>query len=175
MAATVIFIEDNGPATGSPAKGSSRGTATQVNWKTTDDIATAYTASPIARGSNSYEKYQAAQFSGTFNSIGAGLWAHTSGVYGAGITLKGVVSTTYATPSVATNAGLTDNMTTVIAIGAGAAVLFGATGPEAAGKATTSTANPTFSQYLITQKQTTVSASPGDDAVATLTLQWSES
>ncbi len=42
MAATFEFNEDNGAATGSPAKGTTRNTAvTQNNWKNVDDVATA--------------------------------------------------------------------------------------------------------------------------------------
>ena len=175
MAAVAAFYEDNGAQTGSPLKGTTRAVATQMNWKSIDDIATAYATSPITRGGNSYTKYQFIQFSGTFNSIGAGLWAHTAGAMGTGLTIKGVVGTTYATPATAANAALTVDMTTVIAIGSGQAVLFGATGPEAAGKATSSAANPCFSEYLPTQLQTTVSATTGDTATAVFTAQWSES
>lgn len=174
MAATFEFNEDNGTATGSPSQGTTRNTAvTQVNWKNADDVATAYTASPITAGNNSYTKYQFGKFTGTFNTVSAGLWAHTSGTLGTGLTLKGVVSSTYATPSTTTNAALTTDMTTAIAIGSGAAVLFSTTGPQAASP-TSSIAAAGFSQYLPTQLQTTGSAAAGDTATVTLTLQYNE-
>jgi hypothetical protein len=174
MAATFEYNEDNGAATGSPSKGTTRNTAvTQVNWKNVDDVATAYTASPITYGNNSFTKYQFGKFTGTFNQISAGLWAHTAGVLGTGLTLKGVVTSTYAAPSATTNAALTTNMTSVIAIGSGAAVLFHTTGPEAASPTTTLSAAG-FTQYLATQLQTTVSAAAGDTATVTLTLQYNE-
>lgn len=175
MAATFEYNEDNGTGTGSPLKGTTRATAVvQVNWKNADDVTTtAYTAAPITAGNNSYTKYQFGKFTGTFNQISAGLWAHTAGVLGTGLTLKGVVTSTYATPSTTTNASLSTNMTSVIAIGSGAAVSFHTTGPEAASPTTTLSAAG-YTQYLATQLQTTGSASAGDTATVTLTLQYNE-
>jgi len=174
MAATFEFNEDNGAATGSPAKGTTRNTAvTQVNWKNVDDVATAYGSSPITAGNNSFTKYQFGKFTGTFNQISAGLWAHTAGTYGSGLTLKGVVTSTYATPSTTTNAALTQTMTTAIAIGSGQTVLFSTVGPEGASP-TTTLAAAGFTQYLATQLQTTTGASQGDTATVTLTLQYNE-
>lgn len=174
MAATFEYQEDNGAATGSPAKGTTRNTAvTQQNWKNTDDVATAYSSSPITAGNNSYTKYQFGRFTGTFNQISAGLWAHTAGVLGTGLTLKGVVTSTYATPSTSTNAALTTNMTSVIAIGSGATVLFHTTGPEGASP-TSTLAAAGYTQYLATQLQTTGSAAAGDTATVTTTLQYNE-
>lgn len=89
MAASFEFNEDNGTATGSPAAGTTRTTAvTQVNWKNTDDVATSYSSSPIVAGTNSYTKYQSGKFTGTFTQISAGLFAHTSGTLGVGLTLR---------------------------------------------------------------------------------------
>src|SRR5665213_279104 len=118
MAATFAFKEDNGAATGSPTRGTTAGTTvTTVNWKNVDDaVATAYSASPITAGNNSFSKYQWGAFSGTYNQISAGLWAHTAAAFGTGLTLKGIVSSTYATPSTTTNAALTVDMTSAIAI-----------------------------------------------------------
>lgn len=174
MAATFEFNEDNGAAAGSPPKGTTRTTAvTQNNWKNTDDVATAYSSSPIAAGSNSYTKYQFGKFTGSFNQILSCLWAHTAGALGTGLTLKGVVTSTYATPSTAANAALTQNMTTAIAIGSGQAVNFHTTGPEAAGPTATLSA-PGYTQYLATQLQTSGSAAAGDIGSVTLTLQYDE-
>lgn len=179
MAATFEYQEDNGAATtagGGTAnnKGTTRTAAvTQVNWKNTDDVATAYTASPITAGNNSYTKYQFGRFTGTFNEISAGLWAHTAGTLGAGLTLKGVVTSAYATPATAANAALTTDMSAVIAIGSGQAVSFHTLGPEGTGPTATLTAAG-YSQYLATQLQTTTSAAAGDTATVTLTLQYNE-
>lgn len=174
MAATFEYNEDNGTAAGSPAKGTTRNTAvTQVNWKNTDDVSTAYSSSPITAGNNSYTKYQFGKFTGTFNQISSGLWAHTAGTLGTGLTLKGVVTSTYATPATSANASLTTNMTSAIAIASGATVLFHTTGPEAASPSATLSAAG-YTQYLASQLQTTGSAAAGDTATVTLTLQYNE-
>lgn len=181
MAATFAFDRDHGTATGSPAKGTTRSTSvTDVNWKNSDTEATAYSSAPITDGNNSYENWLFGHFSGTYNQISAGLFAHTSTAFGTGLTLKGPPACTgdgdrllYTTPSASTNANLTTNMTSAIAIGSGVAVCFGATGPEATGKATSTTSNPAYTNYLTTQLQTS-GASAGDTAQVTLTLQYNE-
>lgn len=182
MAATFDWNRDTGTATGSPAKGTTRTTGvTDTNWKNTDTYGTAYSAAPITAGNNSYEIWNFGKFSGTFNQISAGLFAHTSTAFGTGLTLKGTPACTgdgdrllYTTPSASANANLTTDMTTAIAIGSGVAVCFGATGPEATGKAASMTTNPCYTNYLTTQLQTTGSAAAGDTATVTLTLQYNE-
>lgn len=248
MAATFDWQEDNGAATGNPNKGTTRTTArTEVNWKNIDDSTTAYSSSPITAGNNSYSKYQFGKFTGTFNQILSGLFAHTATAFGTGLTLKGppaapntyiftitsgnatvgatytnnaqtftiletiasqvtVVSSGtgaptasgtltksagtgdatltfsafgqsglhYATPATSANTDLSTDMTTAIAIGSGVAVWFGATGPEASGKATSSVTNPSYTNFLPTQLQTSGAAAAGDTAQVTLTLQYQE-
>jgi hypothetical protein len=175
VAATFEFQEDNGAATGSPPQGTTRTTArTEVNWKNVDDSTTAYSASPISAGSNSYEKFQFGRFTGSFNLISNGLWAHTSVALGTGLTVKGTVTSTYTTPGTAANAALTTDMTTAIAIGSGLAVLFSTTGPQAASPSATLAAAG-YSQYLVTQLQTSSGAAAGDTTVPVFTLQYSES
>ena len=173
MTATFEYNEDHGAASGSPSKGTTRSTAvTEVNWKNIDDSTTAYTASPITAGNNSYPKYQFGKFTGTFNQISAGLWAHTAGVLGTGLTLVGKVTSTYVQPATTALAGTTD-MTSVIAIGSGATVNFHTTGPEGASPTSTLSAAG-YTQYLVSQLQTTGSAAAGDTATVTLTLQYNE-
>lgn len=182
MAATFEFEEDNGTAAGSPAKGTTRTAArTEVNWKNIDDSTTTYSSSPITAGNNSYQKNQFGHFSGTFNSISAGLFAHTSGAFGTGITLKGPAAVSsdatrylYVTPSTTADTNLTTDITSAISIASGTAVWFGATGPEATGKAASMTTNPCYSTFLTTQLQTTGSAAAGDTTTVTLTLQYNE-
>lgn len=113
-------------------------------------------------------------FSGSFNLISAGLWAHTATAMGTGLTVKGTVTSTYTTPSTVANAALTTDMTAVIAIGSGLAVLFSTTGPYAASP-TTTLAAAGYTQYLVHQLQTTTAAAAGDTAAGTWTLQYSES
>lgn len=182
MTATFEFNRDTGTQTGSPTKGTTRTTAvTDTNWKNTDTYGTAYTASPITAGNNSFEIWNFGKFSGTFNQVLTGLFAHTSTAFGTGLTLKGTPACTgdgdrllYTTPSATTNASLTTDMTSAVAIGSGVAVCFGATGPEATGKATSMTTNPCYTNYLTTQLQTSGSAAAGDTATVTLTLQYNE-
>ena len=64
-------------------------------------------------------------------------------------------------------------MTSAVAIGSGVAVFFSATGPYATGKASSTTSNPAYTNYLTTQLQTS-GASAGDTATVTLTLQYAE-
>lgn len=182
MAATFDWNRDTGTQTGSPTKGTTRTTGiTDYNWKNTDTVGTAYSSSPITAGNNSFEIWNFGKFTGTFNQISAGLFAHTSTAFGTGLTLKGTPACTgdgdrllYTTPSASANANLTTDMTSAIAIGSGVAVCFGATGPEATGKATSSTNATTYTNYLTTQLQTTSSAAAGDTATVTLTLQYNE-
>ena len=182
MAATFAWDEDTGTATGSPAKGTTRtGGVTDVNWKNSGVQTDPYSSFPITAGNNSYEKWQFGHFSGTYNQILAGLFAHTATAFGTGLTLKGPAACTgdgtrllYTTPSTTANSNLSTDMTSVIAIGSGVSVCFGATGPEATGKATSTTANPAYTNYLTTQLQTTTSAAAGDTATVTLTLQYQE-
>lgn len=174
MAATFEFQEDNGAATGSPAKGTTRTTAvTQNNWKNIDDVASAYTSYPITASGNSFTKHQFGRFTGTFNQISSVIWAHTAGTLPAGVTLKGAVTSTYATPSTAANAALSVDMSAPISIGSGQAVLLSTTGPEAAAPAATLAAAG-YTQYLATQLQTTGSAPAGDIGSQTLTLRYNE-
>lgn len=181
MAATFEFDADTGAATGSPAKGTTRTTVTDVNWKNIDDSTTAYSAAPITAGNNSFERWLSGKFSGTFNQILSGLFAHTATAFGTGLTLKGTPACTgdgdrllYTTPSTTANTNLTVDMTTAISIASGVGVCFGATGPEATGKATSMTTNPCWTNFLTSQLQTTTSAAAGDTAQVTLTLQYQE-
>lgn len=182
FAATFEFEEDNGTQTGSPTKGTTRTAArTESNWKNIDDSTTAYTSNPITAGNNSYSKWQFGHFSGTYNQILNGLFAHTATAFGTGLTLKGTPACTgdgdrllYTTPATSSLAGLTTDMTSAVAIGSGVAVFFGATGPEATGKASSMVTNPCYTNFLTTQLQTTGSAAAGDTAQVTLTLQYDE-
>lgn len=186
MAATFTWCEDNGAATGSPAHGTTRtgfttGSSTDRNYKNVDDCTnnagTVYSASPITAGNNSFTKYLYGKFSGTFNQISAGLWSLRTAPAGAlatGLTLKGTVTSTYATPATTANAALTTDYTSApVAIGSGLAVSFSTTGPEAASPTSTLSAAG-YTQYLAGQLQTSGSAAPGDIATITETLQYNE-
>jgi hypothetical protein len=188
MAATFNWCEDNGAQTGSPLHGTTRSGfgadthyPTDCNYKNVDDNTanggTAYSSSPITAGNNSFSKYQYGKFTGSFSSVSAGLWSARTAPAGAlatGLTLKGTVTSTYATPATGANAALTTDYTSApVAIGSGLAVLFSTTGPEAASPTSSITAAG-YSQYLVSQLQTSGSAGPGDIATITQTLQYSE-
>lgn len=184
MAATFEFEEDNGAQTGSPLKGTTRTAArAEVNWKNIDDSTTAYSSNPITAGNNSFDKWQFGHFSGTFDQVLSGLFAHTATAFGTGLTLKGAPACTstatalvYSTPATTTNSNLTKDMTSAVAIGSGVQVQFTATGPEnsATASATSLATNPCYTNYLTTQLQTTGSTAAGDTAQVTLTLQYNE-
>ncbi|HEX2910399.1 MAG TPA: hypothetical protein VH186_06290 [Chloroflexia bacterium] len=190
MAATFHFGEDNG------AVSSSHGTtragignsnwATDVNWKNVDDCTansgTAYSASPITAGNNSFTKYQFGIFSGSYNQISSGKFSANTTNAGAagsalatGLTLHGKVQATYSQPATTTDSGMsspTDYTSGGPAVGSGAAVLFGAD-PSTAASATLA-AGGGYTQYLCTQLQTTTSAAAGDTATIYVALQYSE-
>jgi len=184
-AATFTWCEDNGTQTGSPVHGTTRtgfggsGSATDMNWKNHDDCTngaggTSYTANPIVAGNDSFIKYQYGEFTGTFNQILNGLWSlHTAGSLGTGLTLVGTVSSTYATPVTSGLGGSPTNFTSVVAIGSGLGVNFSTTGPEASSPSSTLSAAG-YTQYLISQLQTSGSAAAGDTATVTATLQYNE-
>jgi len=168
------FGEDNGTAAGSPPKGTTRTPSrSECNWKNIDDSTTAYSSVPVSAGNASFHKFQFGVFSGTYNQITNGLWQHTSGTLGAGLTLRTYTGTFYSTPSILAS-GTWIDFTPTGDISTGLAVTFGATGPEAAGKSASTTSNPAFSCYLATQLITTIAASAGDTATVGLTLRYEE-
>lgn len=172
MAATAAWYEDNGAATGSPAKGATRATASNVDWKSVDDISTPRASATIIAGQNSYHKYQFVRFTGTFNQISAGKFAHTAGTLPANVTLVDKVTSTYATPATSALSGSTD-ISAVTAINSGQNVNFSTVGPEGASP-TSSISAAGYSQYIVTQLQTQAAAAAGDIGNQTLTFQWNE-
>jgi len=171
MAATAAWYEDNGTATGSPLKGTTRAVASQVDWKSVDNISTPRASATIIAGQNSYEKFQSVRFTGTFTQISAGKFAHTAGVPGVGITLVDKVTSTYSTPSTAAMAGSTD-ITSVIAIASGQTVLFN-TEPQTSSPSATLAATG-YTQFLVTQLKTSGATAAGAIGDIELTLQWNE-
>lgn len=171
MAATTNWYEQNGTATGSPAQGT-ESSISSCDWKSVDDSTTSRASAPVLAGANSYTKYIYLKFSGTFNQVSAVKFAHTAGTLGTGISLKGKITSTYETPSTSSMAGSTD-ITSTTTIGSGASVLLSTTGPN--GTSTSSSQTTTcYTQYIVTQVQTTSSASAGDSGTVTLTVQYNE-
>ena len=174
MAATFQWMNDSGTQIGSPLKGTTRTVdAANNDWKNSGVESEPYSDHPITAGANSYTVFHFAKWSGSFNEVLNGKWAHTAGTLGSNLTLKGVVTSTYATPTTTTNAALIEDMTSEIAIGSGQDFLFSTYGPEDASPDTSITSEG-YSQYLATQLQTAVGAAPGDIASVTLSVQWDE-
>lgn len=171
MASTTTWYEQNGAAAGSPAAGT-ESAISSCDWKNIDDSTTPRASSPVLAGSNSYSKYIYLKFTGTFNQISAVKFAHTAGTLGTGISLKGKISSTYATPSTASLSGSTD-ITPAISIGSGASVLLGTTGPNDTNPSSSQTM-ACYTQYIVTQVQTDNSANAGDSGSVTLTVQYNE-
>lgn len=171
MAATTNWYEQNGTATGSPAHGT-ESSISSCDWKSVDNTTTSRASAPVLAGANSYTKYIYLKFSGTFNQISAVKFAHTAGTLGTGISLKNKITSTYETPSTSAMSGSTD-ITSTTAIGSGASVLLSTSGPN--GTSTSSSQTTTcYTQYIVTQVQTTSSASAGDSGTVTLTVQYNE-
>lgn len=170
MAANTNWYEQNGSATGSPAHGTEHA-ITSIEWKSVDDTTTSRTVAPVMAGSNSYEKYIYLKFTGSFNQISNVRFAHTAGTFGTGVALKGKVTSTYSTPSDASIPSASD-MTPVSSASSGMTVGLSTTGPN--GSASSSQTTTCYTQYLVTQLQTTGSASAGDTSSATLTVQYYE-
>lgn len=170
MAATTTWYEQNGSATGSPAHGA-ESTISSCDWKSVDDSTTSRASAPVLAGSNSYNKYIYLKFTGTFNQISAVKFAHTAGTLGTGISLKSKITSTYATPATTALASSTD-ITSTTAIGSGASVLLSTTGPN--GSTSASQTSTCYTQYIVTQVQTTSAANAGDSGTVTLTVQYNE-
>lgn len=171
MAATTTWYEENGSATDNPAHGTPT-VVTTCDWKSVDSATTTRAAAPVAAGSNSYHKYNYVKFSGTFNEISDAKFAHTAGTLGTGISLKGKVTSTYATPATSALSGSTD-ITETTPIASGMAVLLSTVGPQGADPTASINAEG-YTQYIVTQVQTTSSAVAGDSGAATLTVQYNE-
>jgi hypothetical protein len=181
-AATFNWCEDNGTLTSSHGTTQTGfgGTApfpTDVNYKSVDNCTnnggTAYSAAPIQAGNNSFPKYQYAYLSGSFNSISSCFYAHTAGTLGTGLALKGLVTSTYTTPSASTVVSGASDISSPVTVTSGFSVDFSTTGPWGSSPTSTLT-SPGYTQYLVTQLATTSGAGSGDTSSLTLTIQYNE-
>lgn len=166
MASTQTFSEGNGASAGTETINRA-----EMNWKNIDDSTTAYSSSVITAGSNSFTKYQAIVFAGTYNSLSACTVKVDNNAPGTGLSIVGAVVSTGVTP--ATTASGDSAMSTT-----GAAVNFTGTTwatAFAAGTTTASGGGTRYTQPLRTQLQTLGTAAPGDIASRTFTWQWTES
>lgn len=163
MASTQTWSEGNG--TNASTETTSRA---ECNWKNIDDSTSAYSSYPITAGNNSYSKYQAIKFGGTYNMLSSLTYKVSTNAPGTGLTVVGSVVNTGTTPtttatgdSAASTTGVSANFTTT-------------TMGYSAGSAT-SALNPVYGNAFRTQLQTTGSASAGDITSVTITATWTES
>lgn len=163
MASTQTWSEGNGATAATETTG-----RTDANWKNIDDSTTAYSSSPITAGNNSFGKYQAIKFAGTYNTLSSLTYKIDNNAPATGLSIVGAVVTAGVTPSTAatgdgalSTTGVSANFTTT--------TLGYATGTA------TITSNPAYGNALRTQLQTTSAASPGDIGARTITAAWTES
>lgn len=183
MAVTLFWCADYGTQTASDTangggfRGASRTTGiSNLSHKNSEDPSVEYHTVPITASQNSYEIFAFAYASGSYNSISDGLFQHVTGVPGAGLTYKLFITGSggYSTPATSTNALLTHTLNSTGLISTGYALKWGIKGPEFTGKNSSSTGPDAYSEYIITQLQTSVSASAGDTSVQTYQIRWSE-
>jgi hypothetical protein len=141
---------------------------TECNWKNIDDSISAYSAYPITAGNNSFSKYQAIRFNGTYNMLSSLNYKVSSNAPGTGLSVAGAVVAAGATPSTtATGDGAASTV--------GVAANFTTTTLGYAAGTPSSSANPVYGNAFRTQLQTTGSASAGDISSVTITATWTES
>jgi hypothetical protein len=163
MASTQTWSEYNG--TNAATETASRG---ECNWKNIDDSTTAYSSSPITAGNNSFTKYQAVKFGGTYNNLSALTYKVSSNAPGTGLSVVAAVVTAGTTPSTSASGDSAASTT-----GTSANFNNGST-PYGTGTSSTTT-NPVYANAYRTQLQTTGSAGPGDISTVTITATWTES
>lgn len=168
MASTQTWSEGNGASAGTETT-----SRTEANWKRIDDSTTAYTSNPInsTNNENSFTKYQAIKFAGTWSSISALTYKIDNNAPATGLSIVGAVVTSGTTPattasgdSAMSTTGLSANLTTT-AMG------------YAAGASSSTASGTIYGNALRTQLQTTSSyaGGPGDITSRTITATWTES
>lgn len=165
MASTQTWSEYNGTSAGTET--GSRG---EANWKNIDDSTTAYTANPITAGNNSYAKYQALKFAGTWNSLSALTYKVSTTAPATGCTVVGSVPTSGTTPATTATGDSTTNMTSGVS-----ANFVSSSTPYGTGTSSTTAGGTMYANPFRTQLQTTGSAGSGDITSVTITASWTES
>lgn len=163
MASTQSWTEYNGSGQTATA------TRTDCNWKNIDDSTTAYSSSPITAGNNSFGKYQALVYAGTWNSLSALTYKISNNAPATGVSIVGSVVTSYTQPattatgdSAMSTSGISANFNT-------------STTPFGTGTSSSTASGTMYANALRTQLQSTGSAGPGDIGSLTITAAWTES
>lgn len=164
MASTQTWSEFNG--TSAATETTSRA---EANWKNIDDSTTTYSSSPITAGNNSFIKYQALKYGGTWNSLSALTYKVSTATPGTGLSVVASVVTSGTTPS-ATASGDSAASTS------GTSANFNSSStPYGTGTSSTTAGGTMYANAYRTQLQTTTSAAPGDITSVTITASWTES
>lgn len=164
MASTQTWSEFNGA--NAATETGSRG---EANWKNVDDSTTAYTASPVTAGQNSFTKYQAVKFAGTWNSLSALTYKVSSATPATGVSIVAAVVTSGTTPSASASGDSAASTS-------GTSANFNSSStPYGAGTSSTTASGTMYANAYRTQMQTTGSAGPGDIPSVTITASWTES
>jgi hypothetical protein len=181
MAATFTWAETNGAVTPPAGETTARG---ECNWKNIDDSTSTYSSYPITVGNRSYDKFQYGKFTGSWNQITNIKYDHTSGAFGANLTLYGSKTmaavgdrVSYRAPQTGTPAANSVDITTANgSFPSGGKVLYAsATSPDSAGATSSITGGGTaYTCYVYTQLTTAAGAAAGDTTQVTMTLQYDE-
>lgn len=168
MASTQTWSEGNGANAGTETA-----TRTEANWKRIDDSTTAYSSNPInsTNNENSFTKYQAIKFGGTYNSLSVLTYKIDNNAPATGLSITGAVVTAGVTPATTASGDAAASTT-------GTAANFTATTlGYAAGASTSSASAVVYGNCYRTQLQTTSSyaGGPGDIVSRTITATWTES
>ena len=183
MSAIFQLCERNGLAPGSETAG-----ITEINWKSVDDTTTPYGNAGINAGANSYTVWVYGKFTGYFSLIRNVTLTHQSGVLPAGVSLMCQASMSqdsdrlvYSTPNQFVDPSITP--TDLSAIGSSVSVFIGkqldsTDGPGSVGKQNISFNTPPagtlYTNYLVTQVQTTTIVPAGQLNPVTLKIQWED-
>lgn len=164
MASTQSWTEYNGTSAGTATAN-----RTESNLKNIDDSTSAYSSYPVTAGNNSFSKYQAIVFAGTWNSLSALTYKVSSAAPATGVSIVASVQSAGATPATTATGDAAASTTGTSANFAGTTTAF------AAGATTASGGGTQYGQAYRTQMQTTASAAPGDIPSVTITATWTES
>jgi len=164
MASTQTWVEGNGTNAATLTESRS-----EINFKNVDDSTTAYTSSPITAGNNSFVKYQAIKFAGTWNSLSGLTYKVSNNAPATGISIVGSVVSAGATPS---TTALGDSAFSTSGLSAN---FVSSSTPYGAGSSSTTAGGTMYAQAFRAQMKTTSSAAPGDTPQVTFTATWTES
>lgn len=166
MTATFQWSQTVGSGAGTPSDIGTTGNC--MNWKNYDSATyDDYTTYPITAGSNSYEVWLRLHFTGDFNKIQNTKFWKSAGTVDTGCTYKWATEgfATYQQGTTATSSIATDVLPTAQPGSANVSI-----GGDLAG----SLVDDGYTDYVVTQLQTTGSAGPGDTSVLTFTVMYDE-